>query len=219
MAPTYNHFFEDIETVKQIAIVPALLEIICRSTGMRFAAIARVTEDRWIACSVKDELGFGLKPGGELKVETTLCNEIRAHREPIIIDNVAEDEKYAHHHTPRIYGIQSYISFPIVLKTGELFGTLCAIDPKPAYLNNPRIIGIFSLFCELLSFHLQNLALVEKGELDLHIANYNLLEAFPGFFPDNFTLSPPNSPDPRYISLFRLSAHSKYNSATAYKIR
>src|ERR1700722_15670794 len=114
MAPTYNHFFEDIETVKQIAIVPALLEIICRSTGMRFAAIARVTEDRWIACSVKDELGFGLKPGGELKGETTLCNQIRAHREPIIIDNVAEDEKYAHHHPPRIYGIQSYISFPIV---------------------------------------------------------------------------------------------------------
>jgi GAF domain-containing protein len=214
MELTYHHFCEDVETVKQIAIVPALLEIICRSTGMRFAAIARVTEDRWIACSVKDELGFGLKPGGELRVETTLCNEIRSHREPIIIDNVAEDEKYAHHHTARIYGIQSYISFPIVLKTGELFGTLCAIDPKPAHLNNPRIIGMFNLFCELLTFHLQNLALVEKGQLDLHIANYNLVEAFPGFFPDDFTGFPPDNPDPRHTALSRLSAHPKYNNAT-----
>lgn len=188
MAPIYKHFCEDIETVKQIAIVPALLEIICRSTGMRFAAIARVTEDRWIACSVKDDLGFGLKPGGELKVETTLCNEIRANREPIIIDNVAEDEKYAHHHTPRIYGLQSYISFPIVLETGEFFGTLCAIDSKPAQLNNPRVIGMFNLFCELLSFHLQNLALVESGQLSLHVANYSLLKAFPEFFPDDFTV-------------------------------
>ena len=214
MEPTYNHFCEDIETVKQIAIVPTLLEIICRYTGMRFAAIARVTEDRWIACSVKDGLGFGLKPGGELKVETTLCNEIRAHRKPIIIDNVAEDEKYALHHTPRIYGIQSYISFPIMLKTGELFGTLCAIDPKPANLNNSRIIGMFRLFCELLSFHLQNLALVEKGQLTLHIANYNLLEAFPEFFPDGFKVFPPDSPDPDHAALSRLSPHPKYNIAT-----
>jgi len=210
MAQAYNHFCEDIETVKQIAIVPALLEMICRYTGMRFAAIAKVTEDRWIACSVKDELGFGLRPGGELKVETTLCNEVRAYREPIIIDNFAEDEKYARHHTPRIYGIQSYISFPIVLKTGELFGTLCAIDHKPAHVSDPRIIGMFSLFCELLTFHLQNLALVEKGQLTLYIANYNLLEAFPGFFPDDFTAFPPDSPDPGRTALARLSPHPKY---------
>jgi GAF domain-containing protein len=211
MAPIYNHFCEDIETVKQIAIVPTLLEIICRSTGMRFAAIARVTEDRWIACSVKDELGFGLRPGGELKVETTLCNEIRAYREPIIIDNVAEDEKYAHHHTPRIYGIQSYISFPIILKTGELFGTLCAIDPKPAHLNNPRVIAMFNLFCELLSFHLQNLALVERGQISLHIANYNLLEAFPGFFPDDFMVFPSKQKKKNLVFITEGSPDDLYN--------
>ena len=30
---------------------------------MGFAAIARVTEDRWITCASRDELAFGLKPG------------------------------------------------------------------------------------------------------------------------------------------------------------
>jgi hypothetical protein len=28
------------------------------------------------SCSVLDEIDFGLKPGGELKVDTTICHEI-----------------------------------------------------------------------------------------------------------------------------------------------
>jgi hypothetical protein len=36
---------------------------------MGFAAVARVTEDRWVACAVKDDIAFGLKPGGELDLE------------------------------------------------------------------------------------------------------------------------------------------------------
>jgi hypothetical protein len=89
--------------------------MVCRTTGMRFAAVARVTEDRWIACSVLDEIDFGLKPGGELKVETTICNEIRQSREPVIINHVAEDEAWCAHATPALYGFQSYISVPIIL--------------------------------------------------------------------------------------------------------
>jgi hypothetical protein len=37
----------DIEAINSIPIVPKLLEVICRTTGMGFAAIARVTEDKW----------------------------------------------------------------------------------------------------------------------------------------------------------------------------
>ena len=100
-------FQADVAAVKQIAAVPTILEVVCRTTGMGFAAIARVTEDRWIACSVKDDIQFGLQPGGELQIETTICNEIRQHREPVVIDNVAEDPAYCGHHTPAKYGFQS----------------------------------------------------------------------------------------------------------------
>jgi hypothetical protein len=40
---------------------------------------------------VKDDIQFGLKPGGELKVETTICHEIRQSGTPVIIDHVAQD--------------------------------------------------------------------------------------------------------------------------------
>ena len=113
----------DVEAVSSIDAVPSILEVICRTTGMGFAAVARVTSDRWIACAVRDEIQFGLKPGGELKVETTICHEIRQNHQAVVIDHVAEDELYAHHHTPAMYGIQSYISMPIMLKDGSFFGT------------------------------------------------------------------------------------------------
>ena len=121
---------------------------------MGFAAVARVTDDRWIACSVKDDIAFGLQPGGELKVETTLCHEIRQSGTAVVIDHVAEDQAYCAHHTPSMYGFQSYISMPIALPNGSFFGTLCAIDPRPARVNTPEIVGMFRMFAELIGFHL-----------------------------------------------------------------
>jgi hypothetical protein len=56
----------DIVAVQRINAVPRILDVVCRTTGMRFAAVARVTEDRWIACAVRDSIQFGLQPGGQL---------------------------------------------------------------------------------------------------------------------------------------------------------
>ncbi|MDB5608746.1 MAG: histidine kinase [Bradyrhizobium sp.] len=145
----------DLAAVQSISAVPHILEVVCRSTGMGFAAVARVTEQRWVCCAVRDEIEFGLTPGGELEVETTICHEIRQSHEAVVIDNVAEDVAYCGHHTPAKYGFQSYISMPIVLSDGTFFGTLCAIDPRPARLNTPQTIGMFKLFAELIATHLE----------------------------------------------------------------
>src|SRR6202167_1488911 len=157
----------DVESVSRISAVPTILEVVCRTTGMRFAAVARVTEDRWVACSVLDEIDFGLKPGGELRVESTICHEIRQSREPVIIENVSEDAVWCRHHTPARYGFQSYISMPIVLADGTFFGTLCAIDPRPARLNTPQTVGMFKLFAELIATHLEAVDRVAASEAKL----------------------------------------------------
>jgi signal transduction histidine kinase len=156
-----DSFASDISTIERMKCVPTILEVVCRTTGLGFAAVARVTQDRWIACAVRDEISFGLQPGGELEVASTLCNEIRAHREPIVIEHVAEDPRYCDHHTPRRYGFQSYISFPIYRPDGELFGTLCAIDPKPALLKTPATLGMFELFAQLIC---RNMDLQDRAE-------------------------------------------------------
>jgi hypothetical protein len=164
-----NNFAEDLDAVARIDVVPKILEVVCRTTGMGFAAVARVTEKRWVACAVRDEIEFGLRPGGELQIETTICDEIRESGRPVVIEHVSEDQHFCQHPTPRMYGFQSYISVPIFRPDGRFFGTLCAIDPEPAPLNRPETVGMFKLFADLIGFHLdsqERLRLSETALLD-----------------------------------------------------
>lgn len=146
----------DVAAVGKIQAVPTLLRVLCETTGMGFAAVARVTDGTWTACAVRDNINFGLKPGGQLDVNTTLCIEVRASRKPIVIDHASVHPQYCTHHTPQHYGIESYISVPIVLPEGVYFGNLCAIDPKPAKISEDRIVSMFTLFAELIALQLDN---------------------------------------------------------------
>ena len=60
---------------------------------MGFTAIARVTEDRWITCASLDHLSFGLQPGDELEVSSTICHEVRACRETVVIPDVDAERR------------------------------------------------------------------------------------------------------------------------------
>jgi len=140
--------------VTAIPAVGSILEVVCRTTGMGFAAVARVTNDRWVCCAARDNLDFGLKPGGELYVETTICDEIRKSGDAVVIDEVAKNDIFCTHPTPALYGFQSYISMPIVRADGGFWGTLCAIDPQPHALDNPQVTGMFRLFAQLIAHEL-----------------------------------------------------------------
>jgi hypothetical protein len=89
-------------------------------------------------------------------VDTTLCKEVRSTRTPILIDHASEDAAYRGHPTPRIYGIESYVSVPIVLGDGSYFGNLCAIDPHPAKVSEPRVQSMFTRFAELVAQQLDS---------------------------------------------------------------
>lgn len=154
-----ENFKQDVANIQNIAIVSKLLSVLCQTTGLGFAAVARVTESRWICCSVEDHLGFGLKPGDELEIKTTICDTIRQNAQPVIIDNVSQNLEYRNHEIPAMYNFQSYISVPIINQNGSFFGTLCALDPKPNELSSFKVREMFALFAELISFHI---AAIEK---------------------------------------------------------
>jgi GAF domain-containing protein len=167
MSELNPNFQADLATINGIEAVPSILQVVCYTTGMGFAAIARVTEAHWIACSVLDNIEFGLKPGGELKVETTICHEIRQSGKAVVIDNVAEDAIFRDRPTPAMYSFQSYISMPIIRRDGTMFGTLCAIDPRPHRLNTPGVIGMFKLFAELIVLHIDSTDRLASSEASL----------------------------------------------------
>ncbi|QGZ28589.1 GAF domain-containing sensor histidine kinase [Stutzerimonas stutzeri] len=146
---------DDISAISRINAVPAILQVICETTGLRFAAVARVTADSWTACAVLDRIDFGLQVGGELDVTTTLCHEIHASHDTIIISKVSEDARYCDHHTPRLYGFQSYISTPVFRTDGSFFGTVCALDPLPADLAHVTTQAMMESFAKLLAIQLE----------------------------------------------------------------
>ncbi|MDD2057853.1 GAF domain-containing sensor histidine kinase [Pseudomonas sp. GD03860] len=162
-----NAVTSDIATIGRINAVPAILQVICETTGLRFAAVARVTETRWVACAVLDTLGFGLKVGGELDLVTTLCHEIRNSHQTIVIDKASDDELYCNHHTPRLYKFESYISVPVFRVDGSFFGTICALDPTPATLKGSAIQPMMESFARLLSIQIESEENAQKTEVAL----------------------------------------------------
>lgn len=152
----------DIATIGRISAVPAMLKVISDMTGLRFAAVARVTDDTWTACAVLDQLDFGLGVGGELDLTTTICHEIRGSHVSVVIDKASEDPLYHDHHTPRLYQFESYISVPVFRTDGRFFGTICALDPNPADLRSSSIRSTMESFARVLSLQ------IEAEEAALH---------------------------------------------------
>jgi PAS domain S-box-containing protein len=162
----------EIQAIGRIGAVSSILEILLDMTGLGFAAVARVTETSWTACAVLDRIGFGLPVAGELEVATTFCSEIRASGAPIVIDQASRDGVYCGHPTPKMYGFESYIAVPIVLRSGETFGTICALDPRPARLSDPKILRSLRLFAELIAAQLElDVTLMELRTEREHLRN------------------------------------------------
>lgn len=162
----------DVETdvmaaVKRISAIPAILDVACQVTGMGCVAVARVTADRWIACSVLDHADFGLVEGSELPIAATRCNEVRGSQSEIVIDDVLNDPMSANHCMPSIEGLQSYIAVPVRLTDGSLFGTLCALDAKPSRLKDTPIVGMFRLFAQLIARDIDDHRTVNESQARL----------------------------------------------------
>jgi signal transduction histidine kinase len=166
----------EVDAVQQVGAVPKILDVVGRMTGMGFVAIARVTSGQWVCCAVRDRINFGLREGDELLVETTICNEIRQHGKTVVINDVQTDGAFRNHPTPAMYGFRSYISAPIILSDGTIWGTLCAIDPKPRELGKPEIIGSFQLLSELIAAQLELNQRLEQSQADLRISQADLLD-------------------------------------------
>jgi signal transduction histidine kinase len=145
---------KDVATISRLSVVPTILKAAAHLTGMRFTAVARVTETSWTACAVFDQISFGLQPGGQLVLESTICNEIRQSHKPVVFGHASANPMFCDHPTPKLYGFESYISIPILRANGDFFGTLCALDPRQAKLDDPNILATLELFAQLIASQL-----------------------------------------------------------------
>lgn len=164
---TDPHLLNDVAEIGRIEAVPRILETVAHITGSRFTAIARVTETTWTACATLDTLGFGLVPGGQLVLETTICDEIRQSSNSVVFARASTHPLYSKHHTPRIYGLESYASVPIHRPDGRFFGTLCAIDSSPGNFDEAHVRRSMELLAELVGNYLDKEDRLQEAETAL----------------------------------------------------
>lgn len=157
----------DAAKLSGVTAITGILDIICRTTGIGYAAVSTIQDDRWIACVVRDDAGFGLAPGSELPIETTLCGVAARSGDPILIDDVETDPVFANNPIPKAFGLRSYVSYPIIRLDGEIFGTLCALDTRPNYVSSIETREMFRRFAELIAYHVDAVDRAEHSEASL----------------------------------------------------
>ena len=170
----------DVDVISRLASVPKMLRLICKNTGLGFAAVAKITDSDWIACAVQDNIALGVAPGFSLALESTLCYESAKTLEPVVVDQFSTDARYADNPIPNQYGIECYIAVPIVLSNGYHFGNLCGTDRKPVKVSDPSAIELFETFASFIALQLEQ-ALAQSttlGELDQERSTSALREEF-----------------------------------------
>jgi signal transduction histidine kinase len=155
-----------VAAIVRIDAVPTLLKVLCEMTGMRFAAVTRISGKTWIACAVRDELHLGVKPGEQLALLTSVGCEPRASRAPIVIEQTSVAARY---HTLRgaaMVPIESFISVPIILGNRRHFGNLCALDSHATKVE-PRTLSMFKEFAALIAAQLDQQSIREREQTAL----------------------------------------------------
>lgn len=156
-----------VAAIGRIQAVPTLLQILCDTTGMGLAAVARVTDTNWTACAIRDSVNSGITPGSQLDVNTTLCIEVKSTGVPIVTDRASSDPSYCNHPARALYNIESYISVPILLPNDEYFGNLFAIGQKPTMVSDPKILSMFEGFAKLIGYQLNEQLQIDEAHAAL----------------------------------------------------
>lgn len=160
-----HDFQADINKLADSNLIGTILETVMLATNMRFAAVARVTADRWIACRTVDEVNFGLNAGDEIEIDSTFCQSVRQTSEKVVFNDAATDKVYGGHPIAAKFGIASYASIPIHRSDGTFFGTLCAIDTEPRDIKHPRAQAMLEMFADIIGQSLETQERLEAQEL------------------------------------------------------
>jgi signal transduction histidine kinase len=151
-----------VAAIARMDAVPTLLKVLCEITGMRVAVVARVTDKTWTACAVKDEAHFGLKPGMELPVNTTLCFDSRASRAPSSSSTRVPTRATATMRRRSVIRSRATSRCRLFAPTAAISEILSALDPSPAKVAEPRILSMFTEFAALIASQLDHQLLQEQ---------------------------------------------------------
>lgn len=156
--------FNDFESAARAA-----LAFLHQRLGFDLWMITRKKGEDWIVLQ-KEGRGFDLQPGVTLGWADSICSAMVQANGPRIAPDLEQVPAYAS--APIVsklpMPIKSYIGFPLFGRDGELFGTLCALDPaiQPDSIieEQPLIELLVSMLNTMLNAELQAVEQIRQKE-------------------------------------------------------
>ncbi len=119
--------------------VDAYLAVLMRAIGVRSAFIAQLDPRVLRVIAARDEQGCMIPIGGVVPLEATFCQYVRASGAPVVICDASKDDRVKHVATRTQFNIGSYLGVPLLHSSGEIYGTLCALDPEPQQFSSIQV--------------------------------------------------------------------------------
>lgn len=116
--------FHDFESAGK-----ATLAFLHSRFGFGLWMVTRTRGDDWIVLQSEDH-GYGVGPGKVFKWADSFCSEMIKGNGPRVAPDSESVPAYASAPMGMQLPIRAYIGVPLTSAGGELFGTLCAIDPR-----------------------------------------------------------------------------------------
>jgi len=144
-----------------------VLSFLHQRIGMDLWMVSRADNEDWVVLTAVDH-GYGVKDGDVFRWADTFCSRMVRGDGPRVAPSTADVPAYASMPLASQLPIGAYVGVPLVDARGELFGTLCGINPKPmpaAIADEQPMVEVFAdMLSGLLSAELHNTAMAREAE-------------------------------------------------------
>ena len=144
-----------------------VLSFLHQRMGMDLWMVSRADNEDWVVLTAEDH-GYGVKQGDVFRWADTLCSRMVRGDGPRIAPSTADIPAYASLPLTEQLPIGAYVGVPLVDADGQLFGTLCGINPQPmpaSIVDEQPMVEVFAdMLSGLLSAELSTTTLTREAE-------------------------------------------------------
>lgn len=163
------------EQIADVAPLPSfgaaatqVLQFLHDRVGMGLWMVTRTAGEDWVVLHAEDH-GYGVEAGTVFRWSDSFCSRMVRGLGPRIAVDAQVVPVYREAPLGRQVPIGSYVGIPLADSEGQLFGTLCAIDPSPQPARLQREQGLIELqgrlLSSVLSTELRALDVARRAEL------------------------------------------------------
>lgn len=131
-------------------VLPKLLAAIREFFGMEVAFVSHFSEGRRSFVYVDSELDdTRVRVGRSDPLEGSYCQAVVAGELPQLIENAQELPQASSIPATTSFPIGAHMSVPLVLSSGQVYGTFCCFSRSPNETLNDRDLGLFRIFANI----------------------------------------------------------------------